>query len=1303
MPLKHRWTAVRCLLLAGAILAPASGGAFGAEGGAEKPPAQPSRALAEQWSLAAPMRSFDDVCFQDRSALGGLSETEARRWFDPVVNRPLDLTFHANDRMRVVRFRGLAKLHGWTPDATLRWSFQGSSMRVHFWSGRQGVALYYYDSARQWAAYRTTQPPGEGPALRPREGASDSMTLLVTDDRRAARLVDDTYEVRCQEGAVVLTKGDVRILTAPMDVKPVAVFFESQSGIMFRDLAMCRSGPAPDDPVRPHRLVLGNQPPASMSWNENCPSGAAFERLSDDRVELSAAKTTAAAWATIATPRTGLYEITVEVENATPGSGIFLADDEGQPLDGVEFAGEVRTSATMLVYGKPGAPAAVWRQGIEHGPVAYTGPRQWLRLVAVGGLFRCWTSGDGIHWGQVGPPRPVSGPWRSAGLFVQATQRSRRGADVATRRIQLRSLEIRLLDGITNLVPEALPGPASTLAAEFRRDRSGSELWTWLKRVKESRPASADAVAWRMACAVETLATNPGHELTQTLVEQLLDDGMKQSKSLEARLRLLQDAAMVWDARSREDALHYARYWERLGRSLLVDGSSADLDLVRRSYMAASLGTQDRPPEPVSWELARDRLLVLLGQQQWPQLHAWCARLMFWHQSLEPRSTWRTEQQPLLSLMEWAGAESGRVWIGRGGRKKVSGETLSRQSLAVPINREAYNVMSDLQTAADERLYPDAAHVLATMAVPQGAGLVPDARDFQLFTSFSTAVRLLVGRHPQIQQAANDRFKAPDDLRVRQAIAQCDVAVVESLAMQYYGTPAAAAAHQWLGDRLLSHGTLGPALIHYRQAASTASPEQQDAVGARVRLASAMLGRTAGTPVRRPVTLGTTKVGPSQFEQWVRQLGERPKAGPATAGVPNGAGPVASPVGFEPKARARLEGDVGTDAKEAPWPAKAIDWPARQLAVVQAPGVLLVANRFQVTALEPSGGKPRWTFGLGPDQGPAHGWSLLPMRPVVAGNQVYARMLTKSGRTEIVCIDRATGKKRWQHDGTSDMVSDPLVVVDRLFVLAVEAPQGLSGSQLLLAELDSESGEVLSRRTLFELRSQWAVHQMCQATVVGDSIVAALAGTLFCLDASQQVSWLRTGPWIPPSLDPSPGQQYFQPPLAADDRLYVANLGVPSIECVERETGSVIWRRPFVGLRRILDLVDRRLLVETADGLQALRADTGEVLWQREITGMLDGFIRPGPGLLLCTQRELSGDGASYPTLLWIDVATGKSRGRSPLRSLRGKEPMLGPIVEFDKRLWCFTGETDSQGMLLPQRNVLELVPGPAALPAEEE
>ena len=404
-----------------------------------------------------------------------------------------------------------------------------------------------------------------------------------------------------------------------------------------------------------------------------------------------------------------------------------------------------------------------------------------------------------------------------------------------------------------------------------------------------------------------------------------------------------------------------------------------------------------------------------------------------------------------------------------------------------------------------------------------------------------------------------------------------------------------------------------------------------------------------------------------------------------------------------PRPWATFQGDVGTGPEHVPGPARLLDWPARQMATVLAANMMICANRFQVVAYDLATGQAKWTHALGEQQGPAHAWPMIPMRPQVGGGRVYVRLLAKQPRPEIVCLDLQSGKHLWTARSPGYAVSDPLLMHDHLFALTVDPASDQPASQLVLTAFHPKTGTLLGETPLVELRGQWNPQSVCQATVVDDKIVAAVAGALLCCDAFGRVRWVRQDVWIPPALDPDHQQRHHQPPLVVDDRVYVTQPGVRSVDCVELGTGRLHWRLAPSDVRRLLGLAGDRLLIETDEGIQAVSAQTGRNLWHHDAADLLEGYLAGGPGGLLYLRRVPIGSDRWYPELVWLDLDSGRPKGRSPMRGLAGKQPAVGPLVACDGRLWCFTGVLGTDGALQPQRDIIELTAAGPPYPGDSD
>ena len=258
-----------------------------------------------------------------------------------------------------------------------------------------------------------------------------------------------------------------------------------------------------------------------------------------------------------------------------------------------------------------------------------------------------------------------------------------------------------------------------------------------------------------------------------------------------------------------------------------------------------------------------------------------------------------------------------------------------------------------------------------------------------------------------------------------------------------------------------------------------------------------MMGRRVGEPVTGPVRLGNSEFPPEEFELLVTDMLARYGDDASSKSV-EAAGDLdfaPAPASFEPHPWVKFDGDMGSRPEAVPAFSLPLDWPARQMSAVIESDMMIVANRFQVVAYELATGKLKWRYGLGDQQGPTHAWPLVPVRLNVHDGRIYARMVPKDTRPVIVSLDLATGKHLWQSRQAGSVVSNPLFVDGSLFALTVARHRELV-QQLMLTAFDPESGTALSDKPLVALQNEWSMQHVCQAAMVGDRIVAAVAGGL---------------------------------------------------------------------------------------------------------------------------------------------------------------------------------------------------------------
>ncbi len=118
---------------------------------------------------------------------------------------------------------------------------------------------------------------------------------------------------------------------------------------------------------------------------------------------------------------------------------------------------------------------------------------QWLKLIAGGGLLKCYVGLDGIHWARIATSE--WGPWCTPisriGLYC--------GPGDGQRTIRLRRAVMREFREIDKLAPAELLAKAPPTKAP--------NLGVWLREIPKP-PPGVGVSQWQRACAVRTLAEN---------------------------------------------------------------------------------------------------------------------------------------------------------------------------------------------------------------------------------------------------------------------------------------------------------------------------------------------------------------------------------------------------------------------------------------------------------------------------------------------------------------------------------------------------------------------------------------------------------------------------------------------------------------------------------------------------------------------------------------------------------------------------------------------------------------------------
>jgi len=1255
-----------------------------------------------------PPPPFEAVCFDELDLNRGYPGKDyVARLLAKVPGQSSNLgeTKHGNHPIQT--FSGVVKLNmPWQADSVLRFAPNDpKELQLHFWNGRNGVTLAYYPQRqRAWAAYATTRT-GNRPQ-------PETRALCALDNGRYFRTRSGSFEIRHQAGWLVMTRGDLVLLSAALPGNVREVYFEGSARIA--DLAMLRSGPvssAARDAVpletiaRPVAVRVDR--PADLAWQlvqEAGQDGAKLNRLPDGRVELVAAANSKKVHATATVCRPGLYEYIFQIDDAQPGTGIYLSNAQGNQSHRLGFFRHQQTGKTVIDVTSVNDSNVQRSFDPRNVQVPFAGPRQWVRMIAGAGILRCSISGDGVYWSEF---RSDAVDNLGAGTTVQLICCQ----DRQERKITLRSIELRRLDRLSSLVPDEVLRRVGSLAAAANVD-------DWHQRVAESQPGDVPPALWRRACMLRTLIENVNAQVSQPVLHLLLEDVLSGPGDWDFKRRLLDEAALLTFFTNYGDyntSPKYGAYYWRLGRQLARAGHPEPFTTVCRALMRMpGWHTQANPFDP---DLLRWELLTLAQRGHWQQLDGLCRRLSYWTRFSEPNyweTPWPTGKEETIDLIRWATAQA-RLHTPRRPQSAPPAITVRfRHPLLEQLSKESYNVLAEFNAALQGRAYRAACQVIVASAELQSQGLLPDGRDSRLLVSLPMAVESALRANPALVRAMREHFGPIGRLRVKRAIGDGDAAAVEAVAIRFAGTEAAGEAHRWLGDRRLSQGRFAAASGAYRDSLRSIAAEQREGVEARLRLAAAMMGRDAGRPVTGSVQLGSSQFSAGQFENLVRQSREARRDPQSDAAETGGKSVFAVPPGpapgqYDVRNWSRLDGSQ--DKQPGGLPRQGSDWGARVIDVTVVGNRMLVNNQVRHVGLDPGNGQQRWVQRRDLKQRQPQ-WSLASMRPAIDRGQIYARWLGEKG-PEAACFRLDNGTPLWSVYPDAPVVSDPLVAGQDLFaMLAVE--DFSKAASLELVTFDCQTGQVRSRVPLARFHDHWKGAIGCRAVLAEDRIVATVGGCVLCCEATGQVQWIRRQIWTPPAENYSHAlhwlRQVHRRPLVVDGQIYATQPGVWAVECIELQTGRLRWRTPLPELIAPVGRIQQRLIVETTDGIAALDADSGRILWRHDASVTPGNRVTPGnvnrldmrpcgreDSICYARLEEPTDQKPRRPVLVWVDPATGKTIEQSTLEITVQKNLLLGPLVvsvipsNHGNRQWIFFASDEQPS----NREIRELVPKP--------
>lgn len=1107
---------------------------------------------------------------------------------------------------------------------------------------REAVVLRLYPSFYDaWAAYEIDANVATPTAARP-------LGLLATDNGRYRRSGGGSIALHWSAGQLILSRGNLRLLTAPLPRQPTDLILEGDfrlqdcrrhafGGIPDDDSVLDRESgdgvtdkPAEMSPSKTEPRTLGIaaatggarkqlDPPGRIAWEQlGEKSAVSLDYLSDGSLRMAAPPGREPAYFATTLPAGAFYVAELDVGRATPGTGIFLADREKKPICGLQFDPTPHAGTLWLSFtdARRGSEQKSRDPAREIVPVTQGSIR--LRILWGAGTVKWMISPDGIHWSFCGPlAERIDRRPHMFGVFHTSAQ-------------QERVLELR---GIRLTVDEGLPDwPSRDWSSFVPPGISDAEnIDRWWQEVRMAQPLGAEFTEWTAACARKTLAENPRAWLLPSVLEAywfaLLDSHLPYGE------KLCGSRVLAGYMNPRDWGV-WERFYERMERAAVQTARQGEGNVFERhaaTMMAVPLWSEWQRSS-FSEALLRHELFTCIHRGDERAAVDLALQPLFW---AVPGDDFVSRHMRRLSLGTLARYPR---YCPAG---LTHGRNLGEPSGAVADgDKEAYAFWHELEAMLREKAWDEAAQRIWNASASQmPPGLFPHPDRPDLLLSLTCLLRVLYERHRELKEALVNRYQEQSEIRVREAQRRGDERLAVSVAVGLPGPAAAAQAAEWLGDRRAVLGRFAEARGWYETALLYAATEAD-----RERIATKSTGVLGGVSESRATG------GAGQPRYLCADL----DGGVAPAGPPSRITPL-----FEIPADRMVRPDY--------LPERDFDWPRRQLGAAAAEERLILNTQRDVICYRSRDGALLWEQRLGGDIGNrASPWAR--MQPVLRGETVFCRRSTARG-VEIAALSLMDGQVLWNLLPLDAAVSDPWFVGDELFVLAADR-LGAGQVGVVLVALDPDGGAVLHRHSLLQLRRVWSDDLNFLVRLNVGTFFAQGGGVVFRADYAGRVHWLREQPWIAPS-DRSwwqAGPWYVPvatPPVATDGRLYVHQPGSWTVEALSQETGEPIWSRSDGRLIGILAAWDDRLWLQAEDGLLILANSDGRVERFCPLTNALACGFSPKMEQVWCvTSREVPGKGEERQwRFLWLDARDGRIVHEMAVPA-EGKDwQFLGPVI----------------------------------------
>jgi len=1130
-------------------------------------------------------------------------------------------------------------------------SFLFSSKQDHV------ILRYYPNYCQSWAAYRASvDSPNDERTWQP-------VSVLATDQGRYQRSGTGSILIFWENGTIVVARGGIRLMTVPFESQPEEILFSGKT--LLRELRWLEGVSVPPvdrESFFPDRwdqfapslfltstMVVNGSVPGSQKWEQwGRSSDVTVEWDEGGEITLAAEDGKERRYLAFPINVNGVCDIVFRVENATPGTGLFLADRERRPIGGLAFFRH--TQSGKMIFGFHSAQDDNWERGVDpNQPLALTDGSQWFRVTIAAGTVRYWMSADGRIWSAVGPfSDQVDRRPAYCGLFIT------KGPN---RRITLR--DIYVYESMTPVRKEL-----AELIAEIPDSIPTATDWDrWCELVIRYCPDTMPLREWRMACALRSISENPPSHLGQRILEQLWDDILTLDLPVTEKL-----AYSAFFARliSLSDWGIYERLtprFRRLAWQLAVNDPEHSFSTTVDCLLRLPYWTQWRLPVFFT-DLYRHQMFSALAKNDSEQLHELGLGVQW---AAVPGSDVISDELRYLAALAVAHVQTSDP-AARMATVHV------RQPLVVTSSRAAYNFSREIEDAMANNNPEQVAQLILLAGREEIQSLYQDPLDPRRWSSFSLFLRNLLENQPKAKQFVIDKCQEVGRVQLRQAQSLGREDLAEDVFHRFLDTPISAEAALWLGDRSLVLGDLARARAYYSQIGDRASPELKSELLRRAEFCPNIDSPDQGQENRQPIDglilAQDTPIADAAFQGQVDSL--RNKNSTATL-------------------KPLLAAESPAIRRPQSMPDREFNWLKEQVAFWPSDTCLLMHAQADLRAYAWDG-TLLWSQQATVSSDNAVR-AMVQMHPLVHQDRIICRRLTQKG-SELACLDLFDGHVIWAQRLGDHVVSDPWIQDDLLHVVVTTGSE-FENYQLVLVCLDIRDGNIRQRSPLAVLSNVLDEPVECMIVPLKQRFLVQANGCLMLFDSLGRPLWSRTFPWLYPA---SSGWWHAQSwyaqrnpkPLIIGDQVFVSMRGGWFVASVELSTGKLQWYQPIGHLLGLFAYSNGKLYVETPGRMWVIAGTTGEKLGEYDWPARAEKVVLTEPRHVITFQVRSDERNRRQRSLFMqcIRLDDGEVLREMVVALADSEVEWVGPVMTFNGKLYVFFARPNN-----PQRfEVYELV-----------